>query len=127
MFHRSQWAVAHAVTDQRPAGFVAAEAYAIAAMTFWPANRDALNLLNDIERTMEEEEAQPWPTYKKALTEFDEYAFQPIDRYLNEEASALEAGALEQVNRGRLPFVTFPISVDFARRTFGFGPICLYL
>jgi septal ring factor EnvC (AmiA/AmiB activator) len=59
LFHRAEWAAAHAVKDLRPQGLVAAEAYALAATTLGPANDQAMRLLREVQAMRDEEGEAP--------------------------------------------------------------------
>jgi len=80
LIRRADWAVAHASgDDMRPSGLTAAQAYARAAITFWPENWDAMFLLADVTK-MIEEDGRTSPSIQEALPNLDRCAAQAIYR-----------------------------------------------
>jgi tetratricopeptide (TPR) repeat protein len=98
LLRRAQWAVAHAAGDVRVKGLVAAQGFAIAAVTVNPRNRDAVFLLEEAEKFLDEVE-QPVPTLTQAFSGLDD-SQEWFDTDLVKGAEALMAEAYLRHDRG---------------------------
>jgi regulator of replication initiation timing len=78
---QAEWADAHAAADFRASGLVAAEAFATAALCFWPANRAARRLLEDVV-ALRALEAQLSPSLEQSLNALEE---QPAESLFDAE------------------------------------------
>jgi hypothetical protein len=92
LFHRAEWAAAHAAGDLRAPGLAAAEAYAIAAVALWRENHAAVDLLGDV-AVLKAGEAQPSPSVGVALAQLEEGAVELFKPDLVELANISEAEA----------------------------------
>jgi hypothetical protein len=96
---RAEWATAHAAGDLRAIGLAVAQAYTTAAISLWPQNRDAIELLGDL-TILNVAEAQSSPPVTEALTEFEDRAHEMFEPDLVEAADTAEAEAHRRFEQG---------------------------
>jgi hypothetical protein len=99
LLRRSEWAVAHAVADLRVAGFVAAEAYATAALVLQPASEGVASLLDAIV-SLRRHRSEMAPSLREALTTLDSAVGATSEIEAAEIVDAAEAEAKWQFSRG---------------------------
>ena len=100
LFCRATWAAAYATGELRAMGLLAAEAYATAAMAFWPSNRDAIGLLADV-ATLREQEGQNPPSLREALQILPDRAVEVFDANLADQANKAEGEARRRLVHGQ--------------------------
>jgi hypothetical protein len=100
MLRRAEWTAARAAGDVRAMGLAAAQAYAVAAVATHPDNRQAQELLGELE-LLEREEQQLFIQRSHALAHFDECAAELFDNDLAAAAKVAENEAWKRCSKGR--------------------------